>query len=171
MDPATRAFINSVGLIMLTAMFTFAAAWFWHTRKAKDDKTTAIAEATKRLTDRVNELEAEHRLVKAAVQPITSAFQAILIKELTHFHTPELDALMAKLLHEPPITLTEHEERRMAVLLEERTRDMGEQISDSEREAATILPVVIKRARVEAAEIAKDSKLAVVAIANHKEES
>jgi len=80
--------------------------------------------------------------------PLNMAMQAMLIKELTHYHAPEMDVLMQNL--GPPSTLSESEEARLAVLLDERTREMGPLISPSERDAAAILPVIIKRAKAEA---------------------
>ena len=97
--------------------------------------------------------------------PISTAFQAILIKELTHFHTPEMDALMAKI--GPPNTLTVVEQERLAVLLNERMKDMGPLISDSERDAARILPAIMKRAKIEQNVItgAEETKVSLVSVA------
>jgi len=129
--------LNSVGLIAVSSFAAFITARHWVTR-------TENTLREKRLV----ELEKQLALVSAAVVPISTAFQAILIKELTHFHTPELDALMRKI--GPPSTLTEDEERRMAVLLEAREIDMADEISSSERDAARMLPMVIRRAKAEA---------------------
>jgi hypothetical protein len=86
-------------------------------------------------------------LVGQQVQPITQVFQAILVKELTHFHTPTVDLLLAKL--GPPFTLTEEEEVQLLEALKRREQDMGDQMTESEREAAHILPAVIKRVKRE----------------------
>jgi uncharacterized protein YfkK (UPF0435 family) len=144
----TQAMVNSLGLLLFGTALSFATAWFWKTKDAAVQKARVLAEENTKLASRVTEVETKLALVNQAVIPISTAFQAILIKELTHFHTPEMDALLVKV--GPPNTLTDAEAERLATLLIERTRDMGPQISDAERDAATILPAVMKRARVEA---------------------
>jgi hypothetical protein len=92
---------------------------------------------------RIVVLEKQSALLHSQVIPISAAFQAILIQELTHFHTPEMDELMRKL--GPPITITEDEMARLVTLLEERERDLGEDVPQEERDAAHMLPMVMKR--------------------------
>jgi len=101
---------------------------------------------------RISELERQLAVLNQVVVPISTAFQAILIKELTHMHTPEMDALLAKI--GPPSTLTDAEEVELAEGLAQRAKDMGDQISESERDAALILPSVIKRAKAESVALA-----------------
>lgn len=115
---------------------------------------------------RVQELEMQHALVKASVVPITTAFQALLIKNLTHFHTPVMDALMVKV--GPPNTLTTEESEQLARLLEEREADMDGEIPESERIAARILPGVMTLAKMEQEAIDAESVLAVVAVPTGK---
>lgn len=80
--------------------------------------------------------------------PINAAFQALLTKELTHAHTPELDALLARA--GPPSNLSPGEWERMRQLLDERYQDTAdEQIDDNERDAAFIYPIIVKRASQE----------------------
>jgi len=165
MDTATRALLNSIALLIFASLLTFVAARYWFQRNIALASAKAIADDHQRVLNRLVELETKLALVNQAVIPISTAFQAILIKELTHFHTPEMDALMEKI--GPPNTLTDEEERRLAQLLDERTRDMGPLISDAERDAAKILPAVMKRARAEAAVIdtAEGLKLKLVTVA------
>lgn len=99
------------------------------------------------LTNRIAELEKSASVINQAVQPISVAFLGIIIKDLTHFHTPEMDALLLKLA--PPISLSKAEINRLTVLLRQRMRQLGKTISPAERNAATMLPMVLKR--VEAA--------------------
>ena len=145
--------INSWLLAALGAIGSFVGAAYWYRKTALDVANIAR-------DDRIKELEKQLAVISAAVVPISTAFQAVLIKELTHMHTPRLDALMLKI--GPPSTLTEDEEEEMAHLLRERATDMGNLITDSERDAALMLPMVIKRARIEANEptvISVDSSL------------
>src|SRR5579859_7162299 len=131
-----KAIALSLIVPAVTAVLGFAAAWYW-----------AAKQANQKLRDRVTELERQHAIIGATVQPISAAFQAVLIKQLTHYHTPVLDGWLRKL--GPPITLTEEEEKQLQIELEKRTRDMGPEITESERDAAKMLPMVIARVRAE----------------------
>jgi hypothetical protein len=99
------------------------------------------------LVNRIVELERQAALVSGAVVPISAAFQITLIRDLTHFHTPEMDALMVKL--GPPLALSEEEALRLEHLLSERAKDMGLEISDAERDAAAMLPLVMRRVKAD----------------------
>lgn len=151
----TQAMINSIVLMILSTALGVITTAFWKTREAAVQKARALAEENKHLTSRVTEVESKLALVNQAVVPISTAFQAILIKELTHFHTPEMDALMVKL--GPPNTLTAEEEERLAEMLKERSE--GPDIPDSERNAAAILPTIIKRAKEECEVIDKAAQV------------
>lgn len=141
MDPVLgNSFINSIVLVIVSVVLTgIVTAVLSHINHKK--RADALRDA------KIIELEKQLALIAASVVPISTAFQAILIKELTHMHTPVLDALLAKV--GPPSSLTEDETEEMAQLLKERALDMGDQISSSERDAAIMLPMVIKRAKIE----------------------
>ena len=144
----TEAQVNSYLLLGVGTFLTFASTWFWTQRNNARDKANALALEHGKLLGRVTDLEAKLAVLNQAVIPISTAFQAILIKELTHYHTPEMDALLVKL--GPPYVLTQADEVRLASLLIARTADVDPLISDSERDAANILPAVIRRVRIEA---------------------
>lgn len=91
-------------------------------------------------------LAAPPEVVLSAV-PMSIALQTQLVRELTHYHTPRMDALLQKL--GPPPTLTDAEAVELFDAILEREGDMEVRISQEEREAAHILPVVIKRAQRE----------------------
>lgn len=128
---------QSALLAIFSAVLSFMVAAYWFVRKRD-------AEAAKALLHRIATLESQTAVAAQALQPISTAMQAILVKQLTHYHTPELDALLAKL---DPFSLTPEEEIRLYHLLDERTRDMGPLIDASERNAAEMLPFVIKRVK------------------------
>jgi hypothetical protein len=138
---------NQIILTILSAGLAFLAARYWFERNAAVAAAKVIAEEHQRTLDRLADLEYRLKLIDGVVVPISTAMQQMLIRELTHFHEPETDALLVKL--GPPNRLTEIEESRLAVLLKAREVDMGPLISDSERDAALILPAIIKRARAE----------------------
>lgn len=139
--------INSVGLVVFAASLTFMASAFWNRRNRREleDKIKKDAEAA--VGARLTELENKLAILNQAVVPISAAFQAILIKELTHFHTPELDGYLSKV--GPPSRLTLVEEERMLLLLDERAKELNGDIPESERDAAVMLPMVMKRAKLE----------------------
>jgi hypothetical protein len=150
--------IVSLGLALFGAFLAFSSTWYWFEKSAAIRAGEIAAEARQKIiadqviTDaamkaRLAELKLQLNLVRQAVIPISAAFQAVLIKELTHYHTPQTDALLAKLSAK---TLTIAEEKELIRALARRTKDMGPKISDSERDAATILPFVMKRVRTQA---------------------
>lgn len=174
MDPVTRALLNSAGLVLMSTMLTAIAAWFWFTKnagvkKVEQEKQAVVDEARRLasehqvLMNRVRDLETQLVSVTQTVLPLSTAFQAILVKELTHYHTPVMDKLMEKI--GPPNTLTVEEQQHLITLLEERTRDLNGRISESERDAAVMLPLVMKRARAEQEALLKAPvELKVVAV-------
>lgn len=117
--------------------------WFWFVRGGKQ-------RANDKLLAEVADLKSRMAMVDKIVEPLWTAAQKKLVDELTHFHTPELDALLVKLTNG---TLTEEDTARMALLLEERVTTLNGTIDASERDAARILPAVIRKARAEAADV------------------
>ena len=141
------AFVNSGILIVITAVIAFLSTRYWTNRRLimlERDKTV-LSNALR--DDKITTLQTQLAVISAAVVPISTAFQSILIKELTHYHTPELDELMKRI--GPPSQLNEIETARLEFLLTERSKDMAKEIPESERDAATMLPLVIKRAKAE----------------------
>jgi hypothetical protein len=133
---------------VVTAITSFFGALFWARRKhiaaIVDEKAAASAARDARLVD----LERQVGLLTQTVQPLSAAFQAILVKQLSHFHTPHIDLLLSKL--GPPVLLTAAEEIELAKELQQRALDLVAEISAGEREAAMMLPYVIQRVRREA---------------------
>jgi len=144
-------FLAALASSVVAAMLAVAGAVYLSRRKQAQDKD-----------ERVRTLELQIALLTQQVSPLWTAAQAILIKQMTHYHAPELDALLRKI--GPPVTLTAQEEHRLYVLLEERTKDMGALIDSSERDAAAMLPLIIRRVREEQHLKAQDTQILVVAI-------
>jgi len=140
---STESWFNSVAIAILGAFLSLIVGGLLFYANTKQRTAAAIAEAHTKLIGRVVELEKNLALVNQAVVPISAAFQAILIKDLTHFHTPEMDNLLAKI--GPPLTLTAQEAARLEVLLAARARDVDNLISEQERDAARMLPMVMRR--------------------------
>jgi hypothetical protein len=129
-------------LVLLGAQVTL-----W--QKQRDERAERLA-ASALLSSTLDTVTHQMALVGQQVLPITVAYQQILVKELTHFHTPDCDRLLAKL--GPPFTLTASEEIQLLKALKQREDDMGDEISESERDAAHILPIIIKRIKLEQGE-------------------
>lgn len=151
-------------MMLLGSAVTFA--FTRRTEKIKDSGEKVKADDE--LKKRVAELEGQLLVVKEKVVPISAAFQAILIKELTHFHMPVMDKLLEKL--GPPNTLTEAEEKKLALLLQQRSVDLNGRISDLEQDAAVMLPMVVKRVHAEMKVDPTKQDLQVVAVDPSKTE-
>lgn len=156
-DTMAELFIR-LGMLLVTAVVSFVASWFWFKKANQRADLQKQDERIDADRSRIEQLEKQLAALTQNVLPISAAFQAILIKQLTHFHTPELDGLLVKLEQN---TLTAEEDARLAVLLKQRTQDMGELIDDSERDAAAMVLLVNRRVR---AETAADLALQVVAV-------
>jgi|SRR5579863_1049082 len=136
-----QTWINSLALTLLGALLSLVVGGLLFYARSKQRAAAAIADAHLKLLNRVVELEKSLALVNQAVVPISAAFQAMLIKDLTHAHTPEIDALLAKI--GPPLVLTLRDVDRLGVLLAEVTADNT--ITERERDAARMLPMVMRR--------------------------
>ena len=148
MDP-DRMLYNSIAAVFVGSVLTFLSAWHWFHRNAAVREAERLSQERHELANRVTDLEAKLASVSQTVVPMSAAFQAILVRELTHFHTPVMDALLVKL--GPPMVLTPEEEEQLIEALAQRMQDMGDQISDSERDAAMMLPAVMRRVKAELA--------------------
>jgi len=149
-----------IALLFLSALISFLSVAYWTRLSRRDKERDRVRdEADKKIDDetrarediitRLLKLETSLAVIDQKVVPISTALQAILVKELTHYHTPVMDALLARI--GPPSTLSEDEEQQLTEKLYERTQDMGVLISSSERDAAFILPAIMRRAKVECA--------------------
>lgn len=147
MSERTIQILISAGLILLSA-----AVGYYFARK-KSGKDTEKSD-DRDLLERVTELEKQLGIVGSQVAPFNVAFQSMLVKQLTHAHTPENDRLLAKLgaVNVPP-TITDEEEAKLKVALQAIVDDPT--IPADERDAAEMLPIQIRRVKREARELAK----------------
>jgi len=132
------------GAILLLVIIGGAILFRWRMagfRKGMD----ALLEKQTALTSLVAELQA-HMVSRVDAVTLNVALQRKLVQELTHFHTPTTDKLLAKL---EPFTLTNEEEVELLAAMKDREVDMDKEITDSERDAAHMLPYVIKRVKEE----------------------
>lgn len=138
MEEFVKTVVIPVGMLILGALIA-------HLARARTKKE----QADEKLIDRVIELESQLLLLRQQVVPISTAFQAILIKELTHIHEPVVDELLAKI--GPPYILNPEEEEQLLSALADRVNSTSAMMTESERGAAAMLPMVIKRVRAELA--------------------
>lgn len=132
----------------------------------RQSQAESLAGEHRDLVRTVDGLKLEVATLKAQAAPINAAFAAVLVKELTHYHTPVMDELMQKtgVQQGTPPTLTKEEEVELVTAMKQRTEDMGPEISNDERDAAEIFPALIRRVRREAAAIADGAEFAKVHI-------
>lgn len=134
-----QTLINSIAVVVLGAFLTFLTTYWFVVRKRISDSKAKADTDHEALLAKVNELTNKLALVESTVTPIASAFQAVLIAKLTHFHTPEMDALLVKLQQ---TTLTNNDRNRLTILLEQRIVELNGDIDTPEREAAIMIPMV-----------------------------
>lgn len=137
--------INSIMLLVFGAGMTALSTWFWFVRNTALQKARDIAADHDTVKARLAAAENQLMRIDQVIVPINTMMQALLVKQLTHAHTPEMDQLMAKL--GPPSQLTDEENERLLELLEERSKD--KEHPREERKAAEILPVIMERAQAE----------------------
>ncbi len=128
---------NPIWALIFTAALGALTAWIGYRKKKVDDEA-------KELRARVADLELKLAGISQQVIPLSAAMTAIFIKELTHLHTPEMDALLVK--YGPPSTLTEEDWERLKEMLRERAYAPDPEVPQYERDAAIMLPMMMKRA-------------------------
>ena len=157
--------LNTIVGASLAALFALIVGWLLSARVAAEKKADALKAENALVLGRLTELETKERLHGEAMKPIVSAFHGLLVKQLTHAEKPEMDMLLSRL--GPPNILKPKEYERLMTMLEERAADMSPEIDSFERDAATILPAVIKmtareQANIEEVDGARDFNLMTV---------
>ena len=153
----STAIVAMLGIV-LGAILSFTAGLYFFKKKVQIADAERIAAGHQQLSDKVeaghkelsermSKIEVTISMIGQSILPMSTAFQAILVKELTHFHTPVVDALLEKL--GPPLTITEEEMETLKAELIKRTEELDPLVGEAERESAIILPYVIKRVKRE----------------------
>lgn len=166
-------FVIPALLILLGALTTLSTNLWLHRRQDRKDAEKAAvaaaaevekvrAEARAELQRRMGELESKMMMLKESVQPISMAFQQILIKELTHFHEVRTDELLE--LIGPPYMLTDDQEKELTAALDKRVIEAGDLLTQAERDAAIMLPMLIRRVKAELAMGIPTAELKVVGV-------
>jgi hypothetical protein len=140
--------VKTIAIAVLAAALIFLGAAYWRSESKRDEKKAADIKTAEDVKSQLADLQSKMQMIGIAVQPITAAMSAMLVKSLTHSHFPDADALLAKV--GPPNTLTVQEEAALAEYMQHRTKDMGPEISALERNAAQLLPLIIERSRLDA---------------------
>ena len=109
----SEPFFNSLLLAIVGAILTFLVTRYFANRRMIESEHDKAVLSNALRDDRITALQTQLAVISAAVVPISTAFQSILIKELTHYHTPELDALMKRV--GPPSLLNEVETNRLEI--------------------------------------------------------
>jgi len=153
---------DNLALAVVSSVLAFLSAMYFTHKKNQTNLELAKKEMRDASEARMREMELRIAVMGQQVLPFWTAAQAILTKQLSHYHTPRGDVLLGKL--GPPFMLSAEEERELYVLLDERTRDMGTEIDTSEREAAAMLPLIISRVRQELVVRPRDMEMRLVMI-------
>jgi hypothetical protein len=146
-NPVSPFIVNGVELV-LGAGLTFLASAYWRWRRKSDAVAAKNAATIKALQEQLTVQQGQLQMLGVAVQPLTAAMASMLVKSLTHYHTPDTDVLLAKV--GPPNTLTQEEEEDLRGLMNERSNDRAARISPLERNAAQLLLLIVERNRLEA---------------------
>ena len=153
-------------LLFIGSLFTFFTSWYWRRKNIKDNAVEKARDKAERelieLKIRSDAQDKQIALLSQSVLPLNAAYQAMLVKELTHLHTPVPDELLKKL--GPPYAMSSDDERALILELETRANEEGSLITETERDAAKMLPMVIRRAKVENTMAVSNFRLNVVAI-------
>jgi hypothetical protein len=142
--------MNDVGLHLvlesvLGASLLLLGAAYWKLQTKKELAKAALEDTARSVQDQLGSLKSQMLILGQAVQPLTAAMAAVLVKQLTHFHAPNTDALLAKV--GPPSTLTRAEEKQLAEAMD--TRMIDGDITLLERNSAQLLLLFIERSRLE----------------------
>jgi len=129
--------INSGAIALLGIAVTAGVTFVFTQRTNHRQDARDLAAGHRELVQEVASLKERLAALDAEVMPISTAFTQVLVAKLTHMHTPELDALLAKI--GPPFTLSTDEEASMYVLLHKRQIEVDDLIDSEERDAAAIL--------------------------------
>jgi hypothetical protein len=155
MDPNTRIFLNSLIGALISAVVGVFVTLLWRAKTRAEVEKAAIAADHLATVKRLTETETRLAVVTAQMVPLNAAMLQAIVKQMTHIHTPELDALMTRVgPHAVPPPLTPDEEVLMYRLVAERRVAVDAEIDEDERDAAAIFPVILKRANAEAIALA-----------------
>ncbi len=146
-DLISATTLNQFLLATFGAFLVFLTTWFWRGKTEALLKAKTLSEAHEAVLARLSVVETQLKLTEQMTSPIVTAMQAILVKQLTHAHRPELDALLVKI--GPPDILTDQERARLLVLLHDRSWDVDPSVGTEERSAAKILPLLMPMAVAE----------------------
>jgi hypothetical protein len=121
-------------IISFGAVILLQIVSYWYDRR----QYSVLNKQFQEMADRVS-------IINAGYTPMFTALLKVVVPELTHFHTPEADDLLARIA-----TLKDDEMDRLEVLMRERESVVDPQISPKERATARALPWIARRAREEA---------------------
>lgn len=139
---------DSIWITILTAFLGTAVTLLLRRKDSDKTNESATAAAIKKdhdeLVAKVEELQKELLVLKTQVSPLWAVVQSTIVRELTHpspqFH--EMDELMHKL---EALTIEPGERFRLMVMLDERITSNDPEVTDSEKDSAQILKLVMRK--------------------------
>lgn len=144
--------------VVVATVSSFLVAMYWYGRKVRQSAAEKLAANAVLMGDRVRDLERELEGIKANVKPFSVALQDVLIRRLTNFHTPVLDALLEKV----GIEMSVDDEERLREALSIRIDELNGHLDELERDAAIMLPMVMRWVRKERGNTDGDLQVVIV---------
>jgi hypothetical protein len=134
--------------------------WLWF-RVHGTTKVPNITLDSDSIYERMRNVEAQLSALMTTATPLSKLMRDTIIKELTHSHAPELDDLLAKVKADE---LLPSDEQRLFALLKERAEARDDRINMDERDAAIMLPPVMRRIKQERENPPVEIELRVVSV-------
>lgn len=143
MTPEQITIVVSIGLVVAGWVFTV-----WH--KNRDTTNRAATVASTRNSERLDVLEKQFAALDIKITPMWAKVQRQISEDLhmPHRRFKEMDALLEK-LDNGTIDDYQGDKARLLELLIKRSKDMGPEVTDSQRASAAIMATVMEKASAE----------------------
>ena len=150
-------FVGATAFVFIAIIIT------WLYLRVRDlSRIAVIVSPDNDIYARVLAVEAQLSALAAAASPLSEVVRDAIIKELTHLHTPELDALLEKVKSD---TLSPDDERSLLRLLKDRAEEPNHLVGAGERDAAIMLPPILRRIKQEKEAISPtETELRIVSV-------
>lgn len=127
---------------------TFLATWFWKYKSKNDAYKVSI-------DNKLASLELQIVALNTQISPFWAAVQTKIAKDLTHPHIQfkEMDELLLELEN---LTITINGRARLLELINERIISIDPKVSQSEKNSAKIMKIVMEKVVTEANESASE---------------
>jgi len=151
---------NTIAIMFLTAALGLVTTMYWRSQDAKQRALTKADEASRQNAQEIQKLRDAVTELQTKVSPLWASVQQRISNDLHHpdvkFH--EMDGLLEKL---ESLTISNGERHRLKELLDARSVDMDPLVTQSQRDSAKIMAIVMEKVVKETAQLA-NAPLAMV---------